>query len=135
MLILRENFHPYVRLRTIIACLIRSFAVAETDRHLSLSDRPTTKNALNSNQENALISWFELLNSCYTPPKAKDIEIAANRLLKMAGSERVVAPMYSYRLIRRLPPHIKLIPKHQRNLYEFKLSILELLAIGTTGLG
>jgi hypothetical protein len=75
----------------------------------SLSDRPTTNNALNSNQENALISWIELLNSCYTPPKAKDIEIAANRLLKMAGSERVVGPMYSYRLIRRLPPHIKLI--------------------------
>ena len=75
----------------------------------SLSDRPTTNNALNSNQENALISWIELLNSCYTPPTAKDIEIAANRLLKIAGSERVVSSMYSYRLIQRLPPHIKLI--------------------------
>ena len=75
----------------------------------SLSDRPTTNNALNSNQENALISWIELLNSCYTPLTAKDIENAANRLLKIAGSERVVGLMYSYRLIRRLPPHIKLI--------------------------
>jgi hypothetical protein len=75
----------------------------------ALSGRPTTNNALNSKQEDALISWIELLNNCYTPPTAKDIESAANRLLKMAGSERVVGPMYSYRLIRRLPPHIKLI--------------------------
>jgi hypothetical protein len=75
----------------------------------SLSDRPTTNNALNLNQEKALISWIELLNSCYTPPNARDIEIAANRLLKMAGSERVVGLMYSYRFIQRLPPHIKLI--------------------------
>jgi hypothetical protein len=79
------------------------------NRRTSLSDRPTTNNALDSNQENALISWLELLNSCYTPPTAKDIEFAANRLLKIAGSERVVSSMYSYRLIRRLPPHIKLI--------------------------
>jgi hypothetical protein len=75
----------------------------------SRSSRPTHNNALNSKQEDALISWIELLNNCYTPPTAKDIESAANRLLKMAGSERVVGPMYSYRLIRRLPPHIKLI--------------------------
>jgi hypothetical protein len=75
----------------------------------SLSDRPTHNNALNSKQEEALISWIELLNACYTPPTAKDIESAANRLLKIAGSERVVSSMYSYRLIRRLPPHIKLI--------------------------
>jgi hypothetical protein len=75
----------------------------------SLSDRPTTNNALNSNQEKALINWIEMLNSYYTPPAAKDITIAANRLLKIAGSERVVSAMYSYRLIRRLPPHIKLV--------------------------
>jgi hypothetical protein len=80
----------------------------------SLSDRPTTNNALNSNQENALISWIELLNSCYPPPTAKDIEFAANRLLKIAGSERVVSSMYSYRLIRRLPPHIKLITQNPK---------------------
>jgi hypothetical protein len=67
-----------------------------------LSDRPTPNHALNSNQEKALISWIELLNSCYIPPTAKDIEKAANRLLKIAGSERVVGPIYSYRLIRRL---------------------------------
>lgn len=30
----------------------------------SLSDRPTTNNALNLNQENALISWVKFLNSC-----------------------------------------------------------------------
>jgi hypothetical protein len=76
---------------------------------LGLSGRPTTNNALNSKQEDALISWIELLNSCYTPLTAKDIESAANRLLKIAGSERVVSPMYSYRLIQRLPPYIKLI--------------------------
>jgi hypothetical protein len=61
----------------------------------SLSDRPTTNNALDSNQENALISWIEVLNSCYTPPTAKEIEIAANCLLKIAGSERVVSSMYN----------------------------------------
>jgi hypothetical protein len=63
---------------------------------------------LNSDQEASLVSWVELLNSCYTPPTAKDIEYAANRLLKIAGSDRVVGPMYSYRMIRRLPKHIKL---------------------------
>jgi hypothetical protein len=75
----------------------------------SLSDRPTTNNALNSNQEKALINWIEMLNSYYTPPAAKDITIAANRLLKIAGSERVVSAIYSYRLIRRLPLYIKLV--------------------------
>jgi hypothetical protein len=106
MLILRENFHLYVRLRTIIACLING--------QTSLSDRPTTNNALNSNQENALISWIEVLNPCYTSLTTKDIEIAANRLLKIAGSERVVSSMYSYRLIRRLPLHIKLITQKSK---------------------
>ena len=59
----------------------------------SLSNRPTTNNALDSKQENALINWIEVLNSYYTPPAAKDIEIAANRLLKQAGSEKVVSSM------------------------------------------
>jgi hypothetical protein len=75
----------------------------------ALSGRPTNNNVLNLKQEDALISWIELLNNCYIPLTTKDIESAANRLLKMAGSERVVGPIYSYRLIRRLPPHIKLI--------------------------
>jgi hypothetical protein len=65
----------------------------------ALSGRPTTNNALNSKQEDALISWIELLNSYYTPLTVKDIESAVNRLLKIAGSERVISPIYSYRLI------------------------------------
>jgi hypothetical protein len=100
----------------------------------SLSDRPTTNNALNLNQENALISWIEVLNSCYTPPCAKDIESAANRLLKIAGSERVVGLMYSYRFIDRLPLYIKLVTQKPKETYELKPRILKLLAIGMIGL-
>jgi hypothetical protein len=50
-----------------------------------------------------------MLNSYYTPLAAKDIIIAVNRLLSIAGSERVISAIYSYRLIRRLPLYIKLV--------------------------
>lgn len=39
---------------------------------------------------------------------AKDIEAAANRILKYGGSDRRVGKMYGYQFIARLPPHINL---------------------------
>ena len=52
----------------------------------------------------------------------------------MAGSERVVGLIYSYRLYTVYLYISSLLPKNQRNLYEFKLRTLGLLAIGTIGL-
>lgn len=50
-----------------------------------------------------MISWVKLLNSVNTAPTAKDIEGAANRLLKFAGLDRHVGKMYGYQFIKRLP--------------------------------
>jgi hypothetical protein len=61
-----------------------------------------------------------VLNSCYIPLSAKDIESAANRLLKIVGSERVVGPIYSYRFIDRLPLYIKLVTQKPKETLRIK---------------
>jgi hypothetical protein len=69
----------------------------------SRSGRQGVNNCLDKSQEQALISWIELLHRANAPPSAEEIGGTANEILERGGSDRRVGKNWPYRFLKRLP--------------------------------
>jgi hypothetical protein len=67
-------------------------------------DRAKNSRTLDPIQEQEMLSYIDSLDNSYTSPTPELIEKAANRLLKKAGSDRLVGHNWAYRFLKRLSP-------------------------------
>ncbi|KAJ9482817.1 hypothetical protein VN97_g10602 [Penicillium thymicola] len=96
----------------------------------SRSTRCATNSILNSDQEQALISWIIILDDACSPPTAKMIEGCANSMiLREDASRSPVDKNWVYRFLKRIPPlhnlhFIKQKPKEKKRMEAEDISYL-----------
>lgn len=76
-----------------------------------LSSRPPTNKALSDAQELAICEYIERLDSWEMSARPRMVERAANYLLSLDGSNRVVGPHWTRRFLDRHPEYLKRKPK------------------------
>jgi hypothetical protein len=71
----------------------------------SRSARQVPNKALNEPQEQALVSYVDILYRANLPPTPADVEATANEILERSGSTRRVGHNWAYRFLKRHPNH------------------------------
>lgn len=73
----------------------------------SKNGHTSTNNALEPEQEKALILWIETLDQAFSPPSADKIRDAALRIIQRHDASRTLGKNWAYAFLARMPPRFE----------------------------